>query len=90
MTGFLDGINDCLVEANPVEEMEEDTLQSFRIATLASSNNKAILGSIVLALGSPNGVLGSVGYGIVTTMGMEVNNWDINYKKIMTSMQKWR
>ncbi len=25
MTGFLDGINDSLVEKNPIEEMEEDT-----------------------------------------------------------------
>ena len=25
MTGFLDGINDSLREANPIEEMEEDT-----------------------------------------------------------------
>jgi len=25
MTGFLDGINDSLVEANPIDEMEEDT-----------------------------------------------------------------
>lgn len=26
MTGFLDGINDSLKEANPIEEMEEDTI----------------------------------------------------------------
>lgn len=26
MVGFLDGINDSLKEANPIEEMEEDTL----------------------------------------------------------------
>jgi len=26
MTGFLDGINDSLVNANPIEEMEEDTV----------------------------------------------------------------
>ena len=26
MTGFLDGINDSLVEPNPIEEMEEDTV----------------------------------------------------------------
>lgn len=26
MTGFLDGINDSLVEENPIEEMEEDTV----------------------------------------------------------------
>ena len=25
MTGFLDGINDSLIEGNPIEEMEEDT-----------------------------------------------------------------
>lgn len=26
MAGFLDGINDSLVEANPIEEMDEDTI----------------------------------------------------------------
>ena len=26
MTGFLDGINECLVAPNPIEEMEEDTV----------------------------------------------------------------
>ena len=29
MTGFLDGINDSLKEANPIEEMEEDTKVSL-------------------------------------------------------------
>jgi len=29
MTGFLDGINDSLVEANPIDEMEEDTQVSL-------------------------------------------------------------
>ena len=30
MTGFLDGIDESLVEANPIEEMEEDTAVSLR------------------------------------------------------------
>ena len=30
MTGFLDGINDSLKEANPIEEMEEDTVVSLK------------------------------------------------------------
>lgn len=30
MTGFLDGINDSLVEANPIEDMEEDTEVSLK------------------------------------------------------------
>ncbi len=29
MTGFLDGINDSLMEKNPIEEMEEDTVVSL-------------------------------------------------------------
>ncbi|SEI39069.1 SEC-C motif-containing protein [Lachnospiraceae bacterium A10] len=29
MTGFLDGINDSLVESNPIETMEEDTVVSL-------------------------------------------------------------
>jgi preprotein translocase subunit SecA len=29
MTGFLDGINDSLVTANPIEEMDEDTVVSL-------------------------------------------------------------
>ena len=29
MTGFLDGINDSLKEANPIDEMEEDTVVSL-------------------------------------------------------------
>ena len=29
MTGFLDGINESLIEENPIEEMEEDTKVSL-------------------------------------------------------------
>lgn len=30
MVGFLDGINDSLVDANPIEEMDEDTVVSLK------------------------------------------------------------
>ena len=30
MTGFLDGINDSLVNANPIDDMEEDTEVSLK------------------------------------------------------------
>ena len=29
MTGIIDGINECLKEANPIEEMDEETVVSF-------------------------------------------------------------
>ncbi len=81
-----DDISGLMVIAVSKEGMEEDTLLSFQIAKLTSSNNKALLGNVVLAVGSPNGMLGSVNYGIVTAMGVEVNNWDINYKILLTDI----
>ena len=30
MAGFLDGINDSLVEKNPIDDMEEDTVVSLK------------------------------------------------------------
>ena len=48
MTGFLDGINDCLVTPNPVEEMEEDTVVSLgfdkaKNGTLTKWANEGVL-----------------------------------------------
>ena len=37
MTGFLDGINESLVEANPIEEMEEDTVVSLKFDKRSST-----------------------------------------------------
>lgn len=45
MTGFLDGINDSLKEANPIEEMEEDTMVSLAF-------DKALLYKNMVAAGA--------------------------------------
>lgn len=45
MTGFLDGINDSLVEANPIEEMDEDTVVSLAF-------DKALLYKNMVAAGA--------------------------------------
>lgn len=45
MTGFLDGINDSLVEPNPIEEMEEDTVVSLAF-------DKALLYKNMVAAGA--------------------------------------
>lgn len=66
--------------------LSEETLQECQVAELASSNNKSLLGSVVVALGNTNGVAGSVNYGFVTAMGVEANNWDSNYKLIKTDI----
>ena len=39
MVGFLDGINDSLKTANPIETMEEDTVVSLAFVCTASRNS---------------------------------------------------
>lgn len=75
-----------MVVAVSKEGMTEETLQSFQIAEMVSSNNSSLAGSMVLAVGSPNGILGSASYGVITSMGQEINTWDINYKLLMTDI----
>lgn len=45
MTGFLDGINDSLKEANPIEEMEEDTVVSLGFDTEKLYKNMVAAGA---------------------------------------------
>ena len=46
MTGFLDGINDSLVEPNPIEEMEEDLiLPAFRKLKFGTATSPSGAGS---------------------------------------------
>lgn len=87
--GMIKGIDvysGFMVVSVSKERLSEETLQACQIAELASSNNKSLLGSIILALGNTNGVAGSVNYGFVTAMGVEANNWDCNYKLIKTDI----
>ncbi len=45
MTGFLDGINDSLKEANPIETMEEDTVVSLGYDTEKLYKNMVAAGA---------------------------------------------
>ena len=45
MTGFLDGINDSLKEANPIEEMEEDTEVNLGFDTTLLYKNMVAAGA---------------------------------------------
>lgn len=68
------------------ELLSEETLEQCKVVEMTSSNNKALVGSAVMAMGSPNGVNGSVVYGFITANGVEVNSWDVNYRLITTDM----
>ena len=82
----LDAYSGFMVVSVSKASLSEETLQECQVAELASSNNKSLLGSVVVALGNTNGVVGSVNYGFITAMGVEANNWDSNYKLIKTDI----
>ncbi len=56
------------------------------VATLGSSNTKYIVSTPVIALGSPMGNSGSVGYGMVTASSVQNNIADTNYKLLQTDI----
>lgn len=70
----------------PLVDISEETLDVIDIATLGSSNSISLLGSPVMALGSPMGTSGSVCYGIVTSTGAVVDEADSAYKIITTDI----
>lgn len=66
----------------PFELPEEDPI----MAVLGSSNIKNLAGTPVIALGSPMGSYGSVGYGMITSSNIQVSVTDRNYKLMLTDI----
>lgn len=60
--------------------------EEIAIATLGSSNMGNIVGSPVVAVGSPMGVTGSVGYGMITAQYAQAAGADTNYKFLQTDI----
>lgn len=71
------------LEDVPAQVREEGGLE---IAVLGSSNSKNIIGTPVIALGSPMGSSGSMGYGIITATGSQNYQADTNYKLLQTDI----
>ena len=58
----------------------------INIANLGSSNASDLLGSPIMALGSPLGTSGSVCYGVITSVGTMIDEPDSSYKLITTDI----
>lgn len=56
------------------------------IAVLGSSNNRNLPGTPVIAMGSPMGISGSVGCGMVTVSGSQLSLTDRNYNLLLTDI----
>ncbi len=56
------------------------------LAKFGSSNVRNLAGTPVVAMGSPVGISGSVGYGIITSPGTLISMTDRNYKLFQTDI----
>lgn len=68
------------------ELKKEMSIEKLSIAALGSSNLKSIVGMPVVALGSPMGNVGSIGYGMVTAASRQQNESDTYYRIMQTDI----
>lgn len=70
----------------PLASIGGETMDAIDVAQLGSSNGPNLLGTPVIALGSPLGTSGSISYGMVTSTGMIIDLPDAAYKRITTDI----
>ena len=82
-----DSVTDLAVLSVNLADVEEDTLESIRMAELGSSNSLKA-GEPVIAVGSPAGIAGSVKYGNLVASGYKVSVIDGEYNLLITDMER--
>ncbi|MBE5869018.1 MAG: serine protease [Lachnospiraceae bacterium] len=74
------------IYAVDLADIPERTQERILIAGLGSSRSGAVVGTPVVAVGSPMGVTGSVGYGMVTATKPGWSVPDANYTLVLTDI----
>lgn len=84
----VDGSTNLAVLYAELDAVPEDVLAEggVVIATLGSSNVGNFVGEPVIAMGSPMGNSGSVGYGVVTSITTQSQKVDANFKIFQTDI----
>ena len=82
-----DSVTDLAVLSVNLADVEEDTLESIRMAELGSSKSLKA-GEPVIAVGSPAGIAGSVKYGNLVASGYKVSVIDGEYGLLITDMER--
>lgn len=70
----------------PLDGIEAATKEAIVMADLGSSNGNNLLGSAVIAVGTPMGTSNSVAYGMITSVDNTINVPDNRYKLITTDI----
>lgn len=87
LKGIDTTINLAVLTVDLLQLSRKMPIANLPIAKLGSSNMDALTGSPVIALGSPMGVSGSVGYGMITALHQQKNIPDTNYHLLQTNIR---
>ncbi len=87
--GRIKGKNETLgyaVVTVPYYAIDETTRDIIQLASWGTSNGSSLAGTAVIALGAPDGHLGSIVYGNITSSGVLSQNIDKNVNMIRTDI----
>lgn len=80
-----DETTDLVILAVELSGFSHEQIENIKIAELGTSNIKKLEGTPVVALGSPMGINGSIGYGIIAGQS-QVSAVDASYKLLLTDI----
>lgn len=82
-----DEVTGLAIIAVSLDDLPENYLEyGAEIAALGSSNYSGIVGTPVIAVGSPMGTSGSLGYGMISSISGQLTDVDTNYKLLQTDI----
>ena len=82
----IDPFTNYAILTIPLSELNDTTKSAMTYASLASSQLSCKPGDIVIAIGDPLGYGSSIGYGMLTSTGNEINGIDHNYALLTTDI----
>ncbi len=82
----IDSYTNLAVLSVPLDSLHDTTKSAITYPSLANSKLLCKPGDIVIAIGDPLGYGTSLGYGILTSTGTEINGIDHNYSLLTTDI----
>lgn len=82
----IDSFTNYAILTVPLSELNDTTKSAMTYATFANSQLSCKPGDIVIAIGDPLGYGSSIGYGMLTSTGNEINGIDHNYALLTTDI----
>lgn len=70
----------------PLANIPDTTKSAIKYAAWGNSKFTCKTGDLIIAIGDPLGYGSSIGYGVITSTGSEINGWDQNFALITTDI----